>query len=116
MNDDSIKILVTTGLLVQAAAIGLGFSSVGWRWPVAGATAIVALGILTVMLGWEPPDDPLKRTVFAAALLALAAAVGHAASPAPAAAWIARAAFGVEALFQILIALFMFFFKMDRLF
>src|SRR4051812_39179626 len=111
MNDDSVKILVTAGLLVQIAAIGLGFSAVGWRWPITGATAIVALGILAVMLGWERPNDALSRAVFAAALLALAAAAGHAASPSPAAAWIARGAFGIEALFQILIALFLIFFK-----
>jgi hypothetical protein len=39
MNDSTIKVLVSVGLLLQAAAVALGFTSAGWRWPLVAATA-----------------------------------------------------------------------------
>lgn len=115
LTDSSIKVLLAVGLTVQVAAVALGFTSAGWRWPISAATGIVAAGLLAVMLACSPPNDGLSRGIFAAAALALAAGIAHASTPAPAAAWLARIAFGVEALFQVLLVLFFLFFKLNRL-
>jgi hypothetical protein len=115
MNDSTIKILVSVGLLLQAAAVALGFTSVGWRWPLIAATAAVALGILAVRFIDSPTVDGLGLAVIAFSVAALGAAAWHGASPSPAAAWTARILFGVEALGQLAILLFLLLFRMDRL-
>lgn len=112
LNDNDIKFLVLAGLFLQACAIAAGFTSAGWRWPLAGATAAIALGIALIV----KPNDAVTYGVLAAALSALAAGATHLATPHPAAAWTVRIAFGIEALFLTLLLLFMLFFKMDRLF
>ena len=115
MNDATIKALVSVGLLVQAAAVALGFTSVGWRWPLAAATAAVALGILAVRFIDLPTVDGLGLAVIAFSLAALGAAAWHAASLSPAAAWMTRILFGVEALGLLLLLAFLLFFRMNRL-
>lgn len=112
LGDNDVRLMVITGLLLQAGAVAAGFTTAGWRWPLAGVTMAVAL----VVLFMTRPNDPFQQAVFAIAFLSLAAGAGHLASPAPWAAWSARIAFGIEALFQILILLFLLFFKMGRLF
>lgn len=115
MNDSTIKALAAAGLLLQAAAVGLGFTSAGWRWPIAAATAAVALGVLGVQLADAPPRDTVGRGIALFAVAAIAAAAWHAASVSASAAWTARIFFGLEALGQILIVLFFLFFRMNRL-
>jgi len=115
MNDSTIKALVAAGLLLQAAAVALGFTAAGWRWPIAVATAAIALGVLGVQIADAPPRDAVGRGIALFSVAALAAAAWHAASASPYAAWTARVFFGVEALGQILIALFFLFFRMNRL-
>lgn len=115
MNDATIKILVSVGLLVQATAVALGFTTVGWRWPLAAATAAVGLGILAVRLIDSPKVDGLGLAVIAFSLAALGAAAWHAASPSPVAAWMTRILFGAEALGLILLLAFLLLFRMNRL-
>jgi len=112
LGDNEIKAMVIAGLLLQAGAVAAGFTNVGWRWPLAGATVAIAL----VVLFMTRPNDTFTQCVFGIAFLSLAAGAGHLASPAPWAAWSARVAFGIEALFQILLLLFLLFFKLGRLF
>ena len=115
MNDATIKVLVSVGLLVQAAAVALGFTTVGWRWPLAAATAAVALGILAVRFIDSPAVDGLGLAVIAFSLAALGAAAWHAASTSPVAAWMTRILFGAEALGLLAILLFLLLFRMNRL-
>ena len=115
MNDSTIKALVIVGLLLQAAAVALGFTSVGWRWPLAAATAAVALGILAVRFIDSPTVDGLGLALIAFSVAALGAAAWHGVTPSPVAAWMARILFGVEALGQLAILLFLLLFRMDRL-
>jgi hypothetical protein len=115
MNDSTIKVLVSVGLLLQAAAIALGFTSIGWRWPLSAATAAVALGILAVRFIDSPSVDGLGLAVISFSVAALGAAAWHAASTSPAAAWMARILFGVEALLLLAILLFLLLFRMNRL-
>ncbi|HUR37999.1 MAG TPA: hypothetical protein VM222_00815 [Planctomycetota bacterium] len=115
MNDSAIKALVSVALLLQAAAVALGFTSVGWRWPVAAATAAVGLGILAVRVIDSPTVDGLGLAVIAFSVAALGAAAWHAASPSPVAAGMARILFGLEALGLLAILLFLLLFRMNRL-
>ncbi|HZE97804.1 MAG TPA: hypothetical protein VE981_12320 [Planctomycetota bacterium] len=106
MNDASMKAVLGAGLLAQAAAVAAGFTSAGWHWPIAGATAAVGLGILVVLGIEKSLDDALGRGVARGAGLAMGAAAGQASSASPAAAWITRTFFGVEFLFQLALLLF----------
>src|SRR3954471_1667167 len=115
MNDSTIKVLVSVGLLLQAAGVALGFSALGWRWPLVAATAAVALGILAVRFIDSPTVDGLGLAVIAFSLAALGAAAWHGASPSPVAAWMARLFFGAEALGQLLLLAFLLFFRLNRL-
>ena len=115
MGDREIKFLTASGLALQAIAIGLGFTSLGWRWPVASATIAVAAGIAGVILLDGGKIDGVQLVVFVSTLAALAAGVWHAASAAPAAAWTARIAFGLETVLLLFVASIFLFFKLDRL-
>jgi len=115
VSDSTIKALVSVGLLVQAVAVALGFTAMGWRWPLAAATAAVALGILAVRLIDSPAVDGLGLAVIAFSVAALGAASWHAASPSPVAAWMTRILFGAEALGLLLLLAFLLFFRMNRL-
>jgi hypothetical protein len=115
MNDSTIKVLVSVGLLLQAAAVALGFTSAGWRWPLVAATAAVALGILAVRFIDSPTVDGLGLAVIGFSVAALGASAWHGASLSPVAAWMARFLFGVEALGQLLLLAFLLFFRLNRL-
>jgi hypothetical protein len=108
--------LVFSGLGVQAAALVLGFTRVGWRWPMVGAGTLVSLGfLLTIWLdGGRLEGLPLAVVLFSILVLGLAG--GHAASAHPAVAWPLRAGIIVQALLLLLLVAFFLFFQMDRLF
>ena len=104
MGDREIKILAIAGLLVQAAAVGLGFTALGWRWPLIAAAVAVALGMLL----------PTRRTWWIAAI-AVPIAAWHGMSDAPAAAWALRIVFTLEGLLQLAVLVFLLTFRMTRL-
>ena len=102
--DGEVKALLIGGLLVQAAAIGLGFTSLGWRWPLVAAAVAVALGALA-----------LARRTWAFVAAAILIAGWHGMSDAPTAAWALRIVFALEALAQLAFLMFMLTFRMKRL-
>ena len=104
LGDRDIKILVIVGLIAQAAAIGLGFTALGWRWPLIAAAVAVALGALA-----------LSRRAWWIAAIAIPIAAWHGMSDAPAAAWALRIVFGLEALAQLALLVFLLTFRMKRL-
>jgi hypothetical protein len=104
LKDRDVKLLLTAGLLVQALAIGAGFTALGWRWPLLGAAVAVALGMAVATR---------KAWIFAGAVLLISA--GHGISDAPAFAWALRIFFGLEALAMLALAVFMLTFRMNRL-
>lgn len=111
MSDRSVKALVIAGLLAQAAAVGLGFTAAGWRWPLAGVTALIA----AVIAGTAKWGDDLGSWLVGFAVVAIAASAWHALSPSPVSVWLLWGAFGLEALLQAAILLFLLTFKMKRL-
>lgn len=115
MTDLTVKLLVGAGLAVQGVAIALGFTSLGWRWPISGATAAVGLGILVIQAAAAPPRDSLGRGLAVFAALALASAASHAASASPIAAWAARIFFGIEMLGLFALLVFLLTFRLKRL-
>ncbi len=115
MNDSTIKALVGAGLLLQAAAVALGFTSLGWRWPLVAATALIALGMLAVRAMESSAVDPPGMILIGFSIGALGAAAWHAASLSPAAAWTLRAAFGLEALALLALLAFLLLFRLNRL-
>ena len=90
-------LLVIVGLAVQAAAVGLSFAGLGWRWPIVAADAAVALGAIALTRRAWP---------YAAGAVALAA-WGHVGGH-----WIV---FGIEALAQLALLLFLLTFRLKRL-
>ena len=104
MNDRAVKLLLAAGLAVQAAAVGLGFTALGWRGALIGAAVVVALGALV-----------LSRRAWWIAAIALPIAAWHGMSDAPAAAWALRIVFGLEALAQLALLTFLLTFRMTRL-
>jgi hypothetical protein len=115
MTDGILKVLVTAGLLVQLTALGLGFTSLGWRWPLIAGGSAVAAGCLVVVALETRSMDALSGAFTACCLGVLASAAWHAFSPAPAAAYLYRTWFVIELLFMLLAGWFAFFFKMTRL-
>ena len=115
LGDREIKFLTWAGLAIQAIAFGLGFTALGWRWPIASATIAVAAGIAGVIVYDGVKFEGVKFGVLLASFAMLAAGIFHAASSMPAAAWAARISFGVEFLLLVVVALFFVLFKMDRL-
>lgn len=115
MTDALMKGLVGAGLLVQGAAFAVGFFSLGWRWPIAAATAVVAIGILVVQAIDGRIDDGLTRGIALFAVLGIASGVASACTLHPAAAWAARVFFGLEFLGQLALLLFLLLFKITRL-
>ena len=102
--DSQVKALVVAGLLVQAGAVGLGFTSLGWRGPLIAAAVAVALGAMVLTR---------KTWGFAAAVILVAG--WHGMSDAPAAAWALRIVFTLEALVQLALLIFLLTFRMTRL-
>jgi len=115
MTDSTIKALVAAGLLLQAAALALGFTSLGWRWPLVAVTALIAAGILALSATPVASSDSFERTLMGFSLAAIGAAVWHAASASPAAAWTLRTAFGLEALILTALLAFLLLFRLTRL-
>lgn len=115
LGDREIKVLTWTGLALQATAFGLGFTSLGWRWPIASAVIAVAAGVAGVIFYDGGKIDGAELVVLLVSLGMMAAGIWHAASAAPTAAWAARIAFGAEFLFLCLVAAFFAFFKLNRL-
>ena len=111
MSDRSVKALLIAGLLAQAAAVGLGFTSLGWRWPLAAASAGIAVGIAIA----ARRGDALGFALTGFAALAFAVSVWYAVSPAPVASWLLWFVFALEALGQGLLLLFLLTFRMKRL-
>jgi hypothetical protein len=112
MTDRIITTLVVSGLVVQAAALAGGFTSLGWRWPMVAAGALVSLGSLVAAVadGGRPDGQVLGFCAFNLAVLCLA--VGHAFSTHPGIAWPLRIGIGIQALGLALLLLFLLTFKM----
>ncbi|HEX7898892.1 MAG TPA: hypothetical protein VF950_14105 [Planctomycetota bacterium] len=102
LEDRDVKILVIVGLIVQAAAIGLGFTALGWRWPLIAAAVAVALGALL-----------LSRRAWWIPAIVIPIAAWHGMSDA--AAWPLRIVFTLEALLQAAVLIFLLTFRMTRL-
>ena len=102
--DNQVKALVAAGLLVQAGAVGLWFTALGWRWPLIAAAVAVALGA-----------SLLTRKTWGFAAAAILVAGWHGMSDAPAAAWALRIVFALEALAQLALAIFLMTFRLTRL-
>ena len=112
MTDRLVWTLLISGLLIQAAALGIGFSSVGWRWPFVGAGVLVSLGsLLAAFLDGGKPDGALLAYV-GFNVLVLGLALGQAFSTHPALVWSLRIGVGIQALGMVLLALFLATFKM----
>ena len=116
MTDRMVLTLLVSGLIVQGAAVGIGFTSLGWRWPLIGAGVLVSLGcILGVVLDGGRMDGPAVG-VLAFSALVLGLAAGHGFSTHPVLVWSLRIGVGVQALGMALLLAFLLTFKMSRLF
>ena len=93
MTDNTFKALILAGVLLQLTAVGLGFTSLGWRTPLIAAAAALALGAVGVWLGTGADPHPLGvgTALWAAVVLALGA--WHGLSDGRLAAWSFRVAF-----------------------
>jgi hypothetical protein len=112
MNDRTVWTLLISGLVIQAAALGVGFTSLGWRWALVGAGLLVSLGsLIAAFLDGGKPDGALLVYV-GFNVLVLGLAVAHAFSTHPALVWSLRIGVGIQALGMILLALFLATFKM----
>ena len=114
MNDRRVQALLTAGLLLQAGAIAAGLAGLGWRWPLIGATAVVALVVFALAVPGRRMDT-FRRVIAGCTLVALAAVVGHALSADPAAAWSLRIVFGLQALALLALLIFFLTFRLNRL-
>ena len=108
--------MLVSGLLVQATAIVLGFTRVGWRWPSVAAGLLVSLGFLFVLFADNGKFDGMKYGMLAFTLLTLALAGGRALSTHPAIAAFLWGAMALQAVVMIFLTLIMFFLKMNKLF
>ena len=99
LKDRDVKLLLAAGLLVQAGALALG-----GRGPLIAGAVAVALGAAV-----------LSRRTWGFAAAAILVAAWHGMSDAPAAAWALRIVFGLEALAQLALLLFLLTFRMTRL-
>jgi hypothetical protein len=116
MTDGLMKALLVAAMAALSTGLGLGFTSLGWRWPLIAAGSAVAAGTLLLIAIETRSADTFVRTVIGAAVAVLALAAWHGLSPAPAAVWLYRVAFAVEFLFMLAATIFAFTFKMNRLF
>src|SRR5262245_56460341 len=112
MTDRLVWTLLISGLLIQAAALGVGFTSLGWRWSLVGAGVLVSLGsLLAAFLDGGKLDGAVIAYIgFNVVVLGLA--VGHALSVHPALVWALRIGILIQALGMGLLALFLATFKM----
>lgn len=94
-----MKGLLVAGLALQGIALALG-----GRGPLALVVAAVALGAAA-----------LSRRTWPFAALALGAAAWHGVSGSTPSAWAAWIAFGLEALVQVLLLVFLLTFRLKRL-
>jgi hypothetical protein len=108
--------LLVSGLLVQAAAVGMGFTSVGWRWPIVGAAVLVSLGTLFVVFVDSGRIDGLKSGVIGFSVGVLALALARSLSTHSSFAAFLAGAVAFQAIVMISLLLVVFFFKMNRLF
>lgn len=115
MTDNILRVLISIGVLLQAGALGLGFTRLGWRMPMIVAGVALALGAVGVWLyeGAKIHAIGVGVAVWAVVLSALAA--WHGLSDGAAAAWSYRAAFGLQCLAAGLVFWFAFFFRLNRL-
>jgi len=112
MTDRLVWTFLISGLVIQAAALGIGFSSVGWRWPLVGAGVLVSLGsLLAAFLDGGKLDGQVLAYI-GFNVLVLGLAVGHALSAHPAIAWSLRIGIIIQALGMGFLALFLATFKM----
>jgi hypothetical protein len=108
--------LVFSGLLVQATAVGIGFTSGGWRWPIVGAGAAVSLGFLFVLFADGGKFGRVECGMLGLSVLTLALALAHGWSTHPAIVAFLAGGMALQAVIMILLLLFMLFFRMKRLF
>jgi hypothetical protein len=112
MTDRLVWTFLISGLVLQAAALGIGFTSVGWRWPLVGAGLLVSLGsLLAAFLDGGKPDGP-GLTFIGFSVLVMGLAVGHAFSLHPALAWSLRIGIAIQAFGMGFLVLFLATFKM----
>jgi hypothetical protein len=97
-------------------AVGLGFTSIGWRWPIVVAAALVSLGSVFVVFADGGTLDGTQYALIGFSGLVLALAVGHALSMHPAIAWSLRVGVGLQALGMGLLLAVLLLFRMNRLF
>lgn len=115
MTDTLFRALISTGVLLQVAAVALGFTRLGWRVPLIVAGVALALGAVAVWLseGARPHAIGIGTAAWAVVLSALAA--WHGLSESPVAAWTYRGAFGLQVLAAGFVFWFAFFFRLNRL-
>ncbi len=114
MTDRSVKALLIAGVLVHAGALAAALAGLGGRWPLIGATALVALVVFAVGV-LSRGVDTLSLGIMAGTAVTLAAGALRAFSDHPAAAWILGIVFGVQALLQIALLIFFLTFRLNRL-
>ncbi len=112
MTDRLVWTFLISGLLIQAAALGTGFTSVGWRWPLVGAGVLVSLGsLLAAFLDGGKLDGQVLAFI-GFSVLVLGLAIAHAFSTHPALAWSLRIGMILQALGMGFLVLFLATFKM----
>ena len=114
MNDRGVQALLAGGLLLHAGAVAAGLAGLGWRWPLIGATAVVALVVFALAVPGREMDT-FRRWITGCTLAALAACVAQALSAHPAAAWSLRIVFGLQALALLALLIFFLTFRLNRL-
>ena len=108
--------MVVSGLLVQATAIALGFTRVGWRWPSVAAGVLVSLGFLFVLIADGGKFDTWEYSLLALSVLTLGLAVGRALSTHPAINAFLWGGIALQAVIMFTLMLVLFFLKMNKLF